>query len=324
MGSLHLPGPYRAPLFLANGHLQTVLPALFRRVPARYERKRLILPDGDFVDVDWMRNGHNRVAILSHGLGGHSRRAYIAGMARALAHEGWDIVAWNFRGCSGEPNSMPVFTHNGSTDDLAAVIEHVRRVGHYGQIALIGFSMGGNITLLYLGRAGQSAPAEIRGAVAFSVPCDLPGASEAFSRPRNRIYMNRFLHQLRDHVKVMARRFPDKFPLDDLHTIRNFQEFDDRYTAPLHGFRNALDYWQRSSSKPLIQAIARPTLIVNAVNDPFLSPSCFPFEEAAANPLVTLMAPETGGHCGFITFNRAGRFWSEEIACRALESACGR
>lgn len=319
-----LPAPYRPPLFLSNGHVQTILPTLLRRVPPpRYERERVILPDGDFVDVDWARGGNSRVAILSHGLGGHSRRAYITGMARALTGAGWDIAAWNFRGCSGEPNARPVFTHNGSTDDLAAVIDDVRRRGCYRKIALLGFSMGGNITLLYLGRAGRSAPAEICGAVAFSVPCDLSGASEAFSRRRNIIYMQRFLTQLRGHVKEMSKRFPESLSLDGYEKIRDFGDFDDRYTAPLHGFRNALDYWTRSSSRPVIPAIARPTWLVNAKNDPFLCPSCFPFEEAAANPLVTFIVPESGGHCGFITFNRTGLYWSEEFAVRALESAAG-
>lgn len=314
--------PYRPPIFLSNGHVQSIIPTLFRRIPPpRYERERLTLPDGDFVDVDWARGGNARIAILSHGLGGHSRRWYMNGMARALASIGWDVLAWNFRGCSGEPNALPKFTHNGSSDDLAAVIEGVRRRGCYGHIALVGFSMGGNITLLYLGRTGQSVPSDICGAVAFSVPCDLHGASEAISRPTNRLYMRRFLRQLRRHVRVMSARFPDVISLDNYQSIRDFRDFDDRYTAPLHGFRDAIDYWDRSSSRPVIPDIARPTWIVNAKNDPFLSPSCFPIEEAAANPMVRLVTPESGGHCGFMAFNRRGRYWSEEIACRALEAA---
>lgn len=314
--------PYRAPMFLSNGHVQSVLPTLFRRVPPpAYERERLTLPDGDFVDVDWARNGNARVVVLSHGLGGHSRRWYMNGMARALTTEGWDIAAWNFRGCSGELNALPKFTHNGSSDDLAAVIEDVRRRGRYRCVALAGFSMGGNITLLYLGRAGQSAPPEICGAVTFSVPCDLRGASDAIARTGNRIYMRRFLRQLGNHVRTMSERFPEVISANGYESIRDFRDFDDRYTAPLHGFRDAFDYWDRSSSRPVIPRIARPTWIINAKNDPFLSPSCFPLEEAAANPMVHLLTPESGGHCGFMAFNRAGRYWSEEIACRVLEAA---
>ena len=313
---------YRAPLFLHNGHVQSVLPALFRLVPRpRYERERLILPDSDFVDVDWLRGGNSRAAILSHGLGGHSCRYYITGMARALAGAGWDIAAWNFRGCSGEPNAQPKFTHNGSSDDLAAVIEDVRRRRCYRHIALVGFSMGGNITLLYLGRAGQSVPAEMCGAVVFSVPCDLYAAAEVISRRSNCIYMQRFLRQLHRYVKAMSKRFPETISTSGDANMRSFKDFDDRYTAPLHGFSDALDYWQRSSSRAVIREIARPTWIVNARNDPFLSPSCSPIEEAAANPKVTLLMPKSGGHCGFMTFNHAGRYWSEDIACRVLERA---
>jgi hypothetical protein len=157
--------------------------------------------------------------------------------------------------------------------------------------------------------------------VAFSTPCDLKGSSEALARPGNAFYMRRFLRDLRGSLSTMAARFPDAISVADYDRIRNFQDFDDRYTAPLHGFRDALDYWARSSSRPVIPKIARPTWIINARNDPFLSPSCFPVEEAEANPFVNLLTPESGGHCGFATFNHGGRYWSEEIACRALEAA---
>jgi predicted alpha/beta-fold hydrolase len=316
---------YRPPLFLANGHLQSIIPTLTRRVPLpRYERERLTLPDGDFLDVDWKRDGNSRLVILSHGLGGHSHRWYISGMTHTFAGAGWDVAAWNARGCSGEINARPAFTHSGSSADLAAVVDDAVRRGVYRQIALVGFSMGGNITLLYLGRAGQSLPHEVCGATVFSVPCDLRGASEAIGRPGNRLYMKRFLVQLGDYLRTMSARFPDAISLEGYEFIRDFQDFDDRYTAPLHGFRDALDYWEKSSSRHVLKAITRPTWIVNALNDPFLSPSCFPVEEVATNPCIRLMTPDSGGHCGFMSFDRSGLYWSEEIAVKTLGAASGQ
>lgn len=314
--------PYTPPRFFANGHVQSVFPTLFRRVPTPpYQRERLELADGDFLELDWARAGNDRAVIVSHGLGGHSRRWYVTAMVRAFAAEGWDAVAWNFRGCGGAMNLRPVYTHSGSSADLAAVVEHVRRQGSYRSIALVGFSMGGNITLLYLGRAGNAVPEELCGAVAFSTPCDLAGASEAIARPANRLYMRRFLHQLRQYLEPMARQFPETISLRGYENIRDFRDFDGRYTAPLHGFRDAMDYWQKSSSRPVLPQIARPTWIVNALNDPFLSPACFPLEEVAINPLVRLITPACGGHCGFMAFNSRQRYWSEMLAPFLLNAA---
>jgi len=313
--------PYQPPWLFGNGHVQSVFPTLFRRVavPA-YTRERLALADGDFLEVDWLRGGNDRAVIVSHGLGGHSRRWYVSAMVRALAADGWDAVAWNFRGCGGTPNARPAFTHSGSSGDLAAVVDDVRARGCYQKIALVGFSMGGNITLLYLGRDGDSVPREICGTVVFSVPCDLAGASEAIARPGNRIYMIRFLRELRRSLEKLAAKFPETISMHGYDEIKDFRGFDDRYTAPLHGFRGAADYWARSSSKHVIPAITRPTWIVSAKNDPFLSSSCFPVEEAAANPYVRLLTPASGGHCGFMAFNPQRRYWSEEFTRQALKN----
>lgn len=312
--------PYAPPLFLGNGHLQSILPSVFRRVaPPAYERETLELADGDFLEVDWLRRGQDRVAILSHGLGGHSRRAYISGMARALSAAGWDIAAWNFRGCGGALNRRPAFTHSGSSGDLAAVIDSARSPGRYRKIALVGFSMGANITLLYLGRKGNAVPDEVCGAVAFSAPSDLRAAAEAIGRPGNRIYMTRFLRQLREQLQAMSARFPDQISLRDYETVHDFKDFDDRYTAPLHGFKDALDYWEQSSSRRVLRDIVRPAWIISARNDPFLAPACFPEAEAAENPCVHLVAPASGGHCGFMRFNKEKCYWSEYATVTLLQ-----
>jgi uncharacterized protein len=162
---------YLPPPFFGNGHLQTLYPNLYRRVRGIvYRRERIPTPDGDFLDLDWSRVGSRKLVIVSHGLEGSSLRPYVLGMVRAFNETGWDAVAWNFRGCSGEPNRKLRFYHSGATEDLETVVEHVRRDPTYQKIALVGFSLGGNITLKYLGERGKDAAAAVFGAVAFWFP----------------------------------------------------------------------------------------------------------------------------------------------------------
>lgn len=310
---------YRAPIFLGNGHVQTIFPQLLRRVrTVDYQRERIATPDGDFLDLDWSRIGARRLTILSHGLEGNSSRTYIQGMVRALNQEGWDALAWNFRGCSGEPNATLRFYHSGATEDLQTVIEHVLQQRAYTAMALVGFSLGGNMILKYLGECAQRVPSIISGAVVFSVPCDLTAGSVQMARPENALYMKRFLHMLHEKIRAKMITLPGQIHDDGYERIKSFQQFDDRYTAPLHGFKSAADYWQRASSSPLIPFIRVPTLLVNAQNDPFLAGDCYPVREAEANPDFFLEMPASGGHVGFVTFNATGRYWSEARALAFL------
>src|ERR1043166_7532231 len=174
---------YVPPWFLANGHLQTLLPTMIRRVRGvAYQRERITMPDNDFLDLDWARAGSRKLAVLAHGLEGDSKGHYILGMVKALVKRGWDAVAWNARGCSGEPNRVLRFTHSGATEDLHAVISHVTASCNYSQIALIGFSLGGNLTLKYVGERGRELDPSIKAAVAFSVPCDLYSGSTQLAK----------------------------------------------------------------------------------------------------------------------------------------------
>lgn len=292
-----LSSTFSPPFILRSGHVQTILGAVLPRwrVPPCTE-ERLELPDGDFVDLDWMRAGHRRVAILSHGLEGNSRNSDIRGLAAALNAAGWDALAWNFRGCSGEENRLARFYHSGETLDLAAVIDHA--AGSYKDLALVGFSLGGNMTLKYLGE-GPAHPA-IRAAVAVSVPIDLASSARALDRQRsNRIYLGRFMKSLISKVEAKAIRFPAEIDLSGIRTIRSFAEFDDRYTARIHGFRDAEDYWAQSSARQFLPGIHVPTLLLNALDDPFLTPESFPFPEAETNPRLFLECPAHGGHLGF-------------------------
>ncbi|RMF60073.1 MAG: alpha/beta fold hydrolase, partial [Calditrichaeota bacterium] len=272
---------FHPPVILRNGHIQTIYPSLFRKVyGVQYQRERLETPDGDFLDLDWSIKGNKRLVILSHGLEGNTYRAYMLGMVKALNTAGWDALAWNFRGCSGEPNRLVRSYHSGDTDDLETVIHHAQAKRQWDQIALIGFSMGGNITLKYLGEREKNHPKEIAGVVTLSVPVDLESSAYQLARGVNRIYMIRFLRMLRKKIQIKSQLFPDLISLDGFEQIKSFKEFDDRYTAPIHGFKDAKDYWTQSSSKQFIPSITVPTLLINAKNDPFLSPECYPIHEA--------------------------------------------
>ena len=308
---------YHPPPWLGGGHLQTIYPALFRRIsPITHRSERLELADGDFLDLEWAEKGNSRLAILSHGLEANTQTEYIQGMAKSLVRRDWDVLAWNFRGCSREPNRLLRMYHSGATEDLRAVISHAIQHHPATSIDLIGFSLGGNLTLKYLGESPAELPERIRRAVAFSVPCDLACSSQRLSVLSNRLYMERFLITMRSKIREKKLRFPDQLDLTGLSQIRTFQQFDDRYTAPIHGFRDAADYWARNSSRQFLHAINRPTLLVNAKNDPFLGPGCYPFEEAAASDVFHFEAPTSGGHVGFPASGRNGEYWSE---IRAME-----
>ena len=307
---------FRPPPLLGNGHAQTILPVLLpRRITLPFTRTRLELADGDFLDLDWLRAGHGRLAIIAHGLEGSSSQKYVRGMAATLHAGGWDVLAWNFRGCGGEPNRLLRAYHSGDTADLAAVIAHA--AADCGRIALVGFSLGGNVTLKYLGEAPPH-PA-ITAAAAISVPLDLASSARALDQRRgNRLYLRRFLVPLIAKIEAKARAFPGKLKTDGIRAIRSLQEFDDRYTAPLHGFRDAADYWKRASARQFLPRISIPTLILNARNDPFLTADSMPGPEAEANPSLFLEAPESGGHVGFLDLARGVQPWSERRVAEFL------
>ncbi|MEJ5366051.1 MAG: alpha/beta fold hydrolase [Desulfosoma sp.] len=284
-----------------------------------YERERVETPDGDFLDLDWSCVGARRAAVLCHGLEGHSRRPYVLGMARALNRAGWDVCAVNYRGCSGIPNRKPSFYHSGMTEDLETVVRHVAESAGYPTLALVGFSLGGNLILKYLGERGRDVREQIRAAIAFSVPCDLAGSARAISRPQNRLYLRRFLRRLRKKIEAKQALFPELLSTAGYESIRTFEDFDNRYTAPLHGFRDAQDYYAKASAKPVLEHIAVPTLLVNALDDPFLSPECFPYREAYRSPRLVLETPIHGSHVGFYDLSRDSTLWSERRAAAFLQ-----
>jgi predicted alpha/beta-fold hydrolase len=307
---------YRPPAWLRGGHMQTIHPALFRKVaPVTTRCERLELDDGDFLDLEWTGGGSPRLAILCHGLEGGPRAAYMQGMARALAARGWDVLAWAFRGCGAEPNRLASFYHSGKTEDLDAVVRHAARVHPAEKIDLLGFSLGGNLALKYIGEREREIHPKLHRAVAFSVPCELACSSAKLSEWHNRIYMERFLRTLRAKVREKHPRFPAELDISGLESMRTFTEFDGRFTAPLHGFADAEDYWKRSSCRQFLPGIAIPALLVTAANDPILGPACYPRGEAEQSAALHLEIPPEGGHVGFGT----GReYWSETRAAEFL------
>ncbi|MCP4398582.1 MAG: alpha/beta fold hydrolase [bacterium] len=305
-----------------NRHLHTIYPSLFRKVRGvEFTRERIATPDDDFLDLDWFRQGSDKLVLTIHGLEGSSRSHYISGMIKAFQRRGWDGVALNFRGCSGEPNRLLRSYHSGATEDLETLVRHVLQKYSYRQIALVGFSLGGNLVLKYLGEQGAALPQEIFGAAAVSTPCDLASSARQLSEKYNVLYLKNFLRCFRKKIRAKMQRMPDKINDQNFHEITSLEAFDDRYTAPIHGFANAEDYWARCSSKQFLADIQVPTLLLNARDDPFLSELSYPVEEAASHKYLFLEMPDFGGHLGFIARNPAGEYWHETRICSFLLSA---
>lgn len=320
--NFHYPD-YQPPFGLGNGHLQSIFATLTQpRWEGHYTRERINTADGDFLDLDWSKTIPNSqendtLAIISHGLEGNSHRNYVTGMVGALNRGGIDTLSWNFRGCSGEANLRLRMYHNGTIDDLHEVLIHATQQKQYKKIFLVGFSMGGNLNLLYLGKMHQELPAELCGAVAFSVPCDLTDAAAKIAQIQNRLYMQRFLRDLHKKIKAKQKHFPLELDDKNYSAIKTFKDFDDRYTAPIHGFGSAEEYWQQCSCLPSLAKINLPTLLVNSLDDPFLGTPCYPYEIAKGSKEITFITPKHGGHVGFISFNSEKEYWSEKI-CRAF------
>jgi len=311
---------YKAPLFLKNRHLNTIYAALFRKVGGMgYERERVETEDDDFIDLDWSVVGGDRLLIALHGLEGDSDRSYIKGMLQIFNQKGWDGLAVNFRGCSGEPNRQLHSYNMGVSGDLDFVVQHVLGKEKYREIALVGFSLGGNVTLKYLGEQGNHLPKEVRKAVAFSVPCHIESSNVEISRWYNWFYLKRFMDSLNAKAVEKAQRFSDKIQFDAGHLPKNFYQFDDLFTAPAHGFKDGKDYWTQSSSLQFLPEIRIPTLLVNAKDDSFLSARCYPFDMAKKHPQLYLETPQNGGHVGFVSFNGNGIYWSEKRALEFVE-----
>ncbi len=303
----------RSPL-LFNGHLESIAPALFRKITdVTYERERLTLTDGDFVDLDWIDNHSKQLVLLSHGLEGNSTRQYVAGMARFFSEKKWDVLAWNCRSCSGEMNRALRMYHHGEIGDIGEVIDHALRTRHYEKVILIGFSMGANISMKYLGVNKHSLPDVIRACVAFSAPTDLEAGANILDQPGNIIYKKRFLKNLKIKLEQKNEQYPGAINLAAFSTIKAWRDFDELYSAPMNQYKNAAAFYQDASAKNFMPGIRIPTLLIQAKNDPILPKECYPVDLCRQLKNVFLEIPDHGGHVGF--WRPGERYsWSERRA----------
>lgn len=277
-------------------HGQTVFSTLFRQTPnVPYKRERLELPDGDFVDIDWGPDAPGPIVILLHGLEGSSGSFYMLGMTSSLAAMGWQALALNFRSCSGEMNRLPRFYHSGETGDLAFLVEHLQLKSRR-PMAAVGYSLGGNVLLRYLGEKGSKSP--FFAAAAVSVPYLLKEASRRIHQGMSVIYERRFLRLLEKKSQAKAKAFPEH-GIDGRTRFTTLYEFDNQVTAPIHGFKSAADYYKKCSSMFVLDAIQTPSLLVHAKDDPFMTESVIP-KPANLSKHLRLELSSQGGHVGFV------------------------
>lgn len=310
-----------APFWQFNGHLQTLGPGIFRRIKnVDYQRERIETPDGDFLDLDWLPGGFRRLVILTHGLEGNSGGQYIKGAARHFVQNNWDALAWNCRSCSGEMNRLFRMYHHGDTEDIETVIHHALATGRYDTIVLVGYSMGGNITMKYLGTRNNTAPKEVKAGVAFSSPCDIAAGADVLDRWDNWLYKKRFMAFLTRKMQLKNEQFPGRLDVSKLREVRGWRDFDEWFSAPICGFRSADEFHRQASAKNFLEGIRVPTLLVSAVNDPILTPECFPVELARKHPYFYFELSPGGGHCGFRAKGDGESSWSERRALAFCEA----
>lgn len=313
---------YRPPWWMPGAHIETIMPSMIRK-PARvdYQRKRITTRDGDFLDLDFVYNNKPKIAILSHGLEGNSSKNYMVGMAAALSCEGWDVLSWNCRSCSGEMNNTPKLYHHGATEDLADVVKYVQK-NNYDQMLLVGFSLGGSLVIKYLGEHGDKVPRQVVGGVAFSVPCDLGACARYLFESQNEIYLNRFLGKLKMKIKSKAIQFPELFDVEGIDEIDSFEKFDSRFTAPLYDFSSADEFYKYASAGQYIKGISVPTLLVNAQNDPMFPDVCYPVDQSQHHKSLYLEMPKRGGHMGF-WWPGQKRSWAEKRVVQFVKEVIG-
>lgn len=302
---------FQPPWWQIQGDLQTMIPGLWRKVHLEKPiRHKIATPDFDFLLLDHYPAQSSRWAILCHGLEGDSRRPYMVGMAKALLAQNYQLLCWNYRSCGGEPNLTPLFYHSGATYDLETVIDWVKNQGAT-QIHLVGFSLGGNLVLKYLGERSAAAQASITAAAAVSVPVDLASSSQQLDSWRCWPYRQRFLKTLKAKIWQKAPAFPGHYQLDKLPQINRIFDFDEYFTAAIHGFDGAADYYKKAASLLFLENIQRPTLLLQAANDPFLSPACYPRNLASQHAFLQLEITPVGGHVGFMQARKA-QSWPEQ------------
>jgi len=335
---------YVAPRWLPGPHAQTIWPAVIApRAQVRYQRVRWSTPDGDFIDVDFAlgqtsadaipgtgaddlatqalgsRDDERPLLVLFHGLEGNSSSHYATAMMAAALHRGWRAAVVHFRGCSGEPNLAPRAYHSGDSDEIDWVLRRFSdQLARRAPLFAVGVSLGGNALAKWLGERGSQARF-VTAAAAICAPHDLQAGAQALSHGFNRVYTANFLKSLKVKSLEKLSRYPQLFDRERMLAARDFFDFDDAVTAPMHGFRSCYDYWERSSCRSFLAGIRIPTLLINSRNDPFV-PANVLAQPPQVSAQVQLEYPDQGGHVGFASGGFPGRF--EWIPARVLGFLC--
>ncbi len=312
---------FRPARWCAGRHLQTICGGARPAPRAPIQRTRWELPDGDFLDIDEMTgNPAAPLLIVLHGLESSSNAGNVRGLLNLAHQKHWGGLAINFRSCGGELNRLSRSYHGGDTADLAWVIDQVTARDPARPIVLVGLSLGGNVLLKYLGERGERLPEQILAAVAISTPFDLAISAHTLEQGFNKIYMARMVRSLKHKTRAKLEQFPNLVDRDALLAVKTMVEFDDLVTAPLHAFANAQAYWTASSSAQFLPTIKRPTLLINAQDDPLLPAEHLPRPEQINNPFLTMEFPSSGGHLGFISGGWPWRptSWAEHRAIEFL------
>ena len=299
-----------------NGHFNTMYRPLFMKDEAIFTRKRIDTWDHDFFDLDFSIVGSKTLILLIHGLEGSSESKYILAAASELNKAGYDTVSFNLRGCSGEDNLLLPTYHSGKTEDLDFVINYLIENYYYDKIMVVGYSLGGNMTLKYFGEYVKTISDKVSCGVAISVPVDLASSSRIMGTSKNKIYMYKFLRSLRKKILIKNQKYPDyNLDIKKLLKSKTFKEFDGLYTAPVSGFSGPEDYWEKASSKPYLTSIKKPVLLITSSDDPFLAKECYPIKEAENSNYFYLEITKHGGHVGFISnlFSKKNRWLENRI-----------
>ena len=307
--------------WLPGPHLQTLWPTICgRRIqPIPFESERIELPDGDFLDLTWVRkNESGPIVILLHGLEGSIRSPYAKGMMQAIYHQKWRGVFMHFRGCSGEPNRLARSYHSGETGDVSHLAEILKERDPKAKLAAVGFSLGGNVLLKWLGETGDQSP--LCAAVAVSVPFELQNAANRIQRGFSQIYQRHFLKCLYKRLSYKFEHYPAPFELPPFMDVNTIWEFDDKVTAPLHGFMSAKEYYDKSSSRQFLKKITVPTLLLQSEDDPFMTPDVIPHQHELSKA-IQLEVCQSGGHVGFVGGKVPWRpeYWLEDRVPKFFE-----
>lgn len=290
-------GYRKRPWYYFSPHLETIVPSILNKVEStNYDRERLELQDGDFLDLDWVKAGHSRLMIIGHGLEGSAERHYIRRSANYFSEKDWDVLAWNNRGCGGEVNRLPRTYHHGETKDLASVIDHALLSKQYESIVLLGISMGGCQTVKYFGE--YDSDERVLGAFTVSVSCNLKDTSLAAERNLSGFYGKVFLSKLKKSISARMEIHPQLRDID-LNSIKTFDDLHEQFTQRAFDFESIDEFYEKSSCGNYLDSINKPVFILNALNDPMLGPGCYPYDQIEDHPFVYMETPKYGGHVGF-------------------------